>query len=174
MGRNQCSQVSGTRCQHHKSRSRVVDLRCSSMGNAHRLAVGPRFITYYFWLSYFAARQERLLQGLMREIIRMTAHKTPLEVGVPLYPFSHTTLFRKDGSAGASPDSVSSLAPLPVSLETRRCEPRGLSPSQQATPPMANIPPNLSRPASSTSSWGLAGSPGASQSSTLPGQPPLF
>ncbi|KAF9499743.1 hypothetical protein BDN71DRAFT_1441313 [Pleurotus eryngii] len=107
--------------------------------------------------SPIGTRQERLLQGLMREIIRMTAHKTPLEVGVPLYPFSHTTLFRKDGSAGASPDSVASLAPLP-----------------QATPPMANIPPNLSRPASSTSSWGLAGSPGASQSSTLPGQPPLF
>lgn len=140
-----------------------------------RSPIGSRSTPYHlvFLLREFAARQERLLQGLMREIIRMTAHKTPLEVGVPLYPFSHTTLFRKDGSAGASPDSVSSLAPLPVSLETRRCQLQVLSPSQQATPPMANIPPNLSRP-SSTTSWGLAGSPGASHSSTLPGQPPLF
>jgi len=42
------------------------------------------------------ARQERLLQGLMREIVRMTAQKHPLEVNVPLYPFSHRSLFQKD------------------------------------------------------------------------------
>lgn len=47
-----------------------------------------------------AARQERLLQGLMREIVRMTAHKQPLEVGAPLYPFSSSSLWRKGDSNG--------------------------------------------------------------------------
>lgn len=46
--------------------------------------------------SPIGTRQERLLQGLMREIVRMTAQKHPLEVNVPLYPFSHRSLFQKD------------------------------------------------------------------------------
>lgn len=48
----------------------------------------------------------------MREIVRMTAQKQPLEVGVPLYPFSHTTLFRKDQPPS---DEAAGAAPLPVS-----------------------------------------------------------
>ncbi|KAF8912753.1 hypothetical protein CPB84DRAFT_1885361 [Gymnopilus junonius] len=65
--------------------------------------------------SPIGTRQERLLQGLMREIVRMTAQKQPLEVGVPLYPFSHTTLFRKDQPPSAPTEEGSSTAPLPVS-----------------------------------------------------------
>jgi hypothetical protein len=64
------------------------------------------------------ARQERLLQGLMREIVRLTGQKQPLQVGVPLYPFSHHSLFEKDGVSQRSPNEVSSVhAPLlPVSV----------------------------------------------------------
>ncbi|KAF8641137.1 hypothetical protein AX17_000779 [Amanita inopinata Kibby_2008] len=64
--------------------------------------------------SPIGTRQERLLQGLMREIIRMTAQKQPLEVGVPLYVFSHRTLFSKDETLNATPDH-SIAAPLPIS-----------------------------------------------------------
>jgi hypothetical protein len=46
--------------------------------------------------SPIGTRQERLLQELMREIVRMTAQKQPLQVGVPLYPFSHKTLFSRN------------------------------------------------------------------------------
>ncbi|KDR85087.1 hypothetical protein GALMADRAFT_233700 [Galerina marginata CBS 339.88] len=65
--------------------------------------------------SPIGTRQERLLQGLMREIVRMTAQKQPLEVGVPLYPFSHTTLWRKDEAPQVVGDESSGVAPLPVS-----------------------------------------------------------
>lgn len=56
-------------------------------------------------------RQEKLLQGLMKEIVRMTAQKQPLEVGVPLYPFSHQSLFRKDEPRQAGEPLTG--APLP-------------------------------------------------------------
>ena len=58
-------------------------------------------------------RQEKLLQGIMTEIVRMTSQMRPLEMGVPLYPFSHSGVFpaTKDGGAertGAPlPDSAS-------------------------------------------------------------------
>jgi len=51
----------------------------------------------------------------MREIVRMTAQKHPLEVGVPLYPFSHQSLFRKDEPPPA--DEESAGAPLPTILD---------------------------------------------------------
>ena len=47
----------------------------------------------------------------MREIVRMTAQKQPLQVGVPLYPFSHKTLFSKDEAPVLS-DERSGSAPL--------------------------------------------------------------
>ncbi|KAH9486846.1 hypothetical protein JR316_0000911 [Psilocybe cubensis] len=65
--------------------------------------------------SPIGTRQERLLQGLMREIVRMTAQKQPLEVGVPLFPFSHTTLFQKDVGSGSQSEEGSTAALLPVS-----------------------------------------------------------
>lgn len=63
--------------------------------------------------SPIGTRQEKLLQGLMTEIVRMTTQMHPLEMGVPLYPFSHSGVFpiNKDGSAG---DSAG--APLPDSM----------------------------------------------------------
>ncbi|KAF8898643.1 hypothetical protein BD779DRAFT_26545 [Infundibulicybe gibba] len=76
--------------------------------------------------SPIGTRQERLLQGLMREIVRMTAQKQPLEVGVPLYPFSHKTLFRKDESPQATQEEGASTAPLPISPSY---EEQGVSPS---------------------------------------------
>jgi len=63
--------------------------------------------------SPIGTRQERLLQELMREIVRMTAQKQPLQVGVPLYPFSHKTLFSKDKTPVLS-DENSGSAPLPI------------------------------------------------------------
>ncbi|KAF9452684.1 hypothetical protein P691DRAFT_803806 [Macrolepiota fuliginosa MF-IS2] len=66
--------------------------------------------------SPIGTRQERLLQGLMREIVRLTGQKQPLQVGVPLYPFSHNSLFKKDQTAQESPREVSNgQVPLPVS-----------------------------------------------------------
>lgn len=41
----------------------------------------------------FLVRQEKLLQGLMSDILHMTSQTQPLNVGVPLYPFSRTSLF---------------------------------------------------------------------------------
>ncbi|KAI0691334.1 hypothetical protein BC835DRAFT_122452 [Cytidiella melzeri] len=43
--------------------------------------------------SPIGTRQEKLLQGLMTEIVRMTSQMHPLEMGVPLYPFSHSGVF---------------------------------------------------------------------------------
>lgn len=63
--------------------------------------------------SPIGTRQERLLQGLMREIVRLTAQKQPLEVGVPLYPFSHNTLWQKGEGSESSSDEP--MAPLPMS-----------------------------------------------------------
>lgn len=56
--------------------------------------------------SPIGTRQEGILQGLMQEIVRTTAQKQPLELGMPLYPFSRNTLWRKeyDGSGGMSDD----------------------------------------------------------------------
>lgn len=52
-------------------------------------------------LRHYPARQEKLLQGLMSEIVRLTSQMQPLEVGVPLYPFSRETAFDKPSPTGA-------------------------------------------------------------------------
>ena len=44
----------------------------------------------------------------MSEIVRLTSQKQPLEVGLPLYPFSHTTLF----ATSTLPESAQ-MVPLP-------------------------------------------------------------
>ena len=49
----------------------------------------------------------------MNEIVRLTKHDRPLEVGVPLYPFSHRNVF-----TGRSPEHQKDVAaPLPLSFE---------------------------------------------------------
>ena len=52
-------------------------------------------------LKRYSARQEKLLQGLMSEIVRLTSQMQPLEVGVPLYPFSRETAFDKPSPTSA-------------------------------------------------------------------------
>ncbi|ESK89307.1 hypothetical protein Moror_1245 [Moniliophthora roreri MCA 2997] len=100
--------------------------------------------------SPIGTRQERLLQGLMREIVRMTAQKQPLEVGLPLYPFSSTTLWRKgEGQNGSSATSEDGSAiPLPVSPPFEE---------QQGTPPSvsdySSVPSHTHTRTSSTTGW---------------------
>lgn len=45
----------------------------------------------------------------MKEIVRLTTQKRPLEVGLPLYPFSHSTLF----TSPSVPFDDAPMAPLP-------------------------------------------------------------
>jgi len=52
-------------------------------------------------LKLYPARQEKLLQGLMSEIVRLTNQMQPLDVGVPLYPFSRETAFDKPSPTSA-------------------------------------------------------------------------
>ncbi|KAF8584497.1 hypothetical protein K439DRAFT_1346065 [Ramaria rubella] len=69
--------------------------------------------------SPIGIRQEKLLQGLMTEILQMTTQAQPLKVGVPLYPFSHAGVFPSNqGEDGKSPDMEAvaaggHVAPLP-------------------------------------------------------------
>jgi len=66
--------------------------------------------------SPIGVRQEKLLKGLMGEIVRMTTHKRSLDVSIPLYPFSRDTLFRKDEHRSRDGEQSTPVpAPLPVS-----------------------------------------------------------
>jgi len=62
----------------------------------------------------FLAGQEKLLQGLMSEIVRMTTQQQPLEVGIPLYPFSHARVFAKSAAGSDEDGGRVSIAPLPL------------------------------------------------------------
>ncbi|OJT03012.1 hypothetical protein TRAPUB_6355 [Trametes pubescens] len=91
-----------------------------------------------------AARQEKLLQGLMTEIVRMTTQMQPLEVGVPLYPFSHAGVFSKetmptDGTGAPLPDSTQyeSTSDSPTAMT-------GLVGSMSATSASSPTAPSLS------------------------------
>ncbi|KIO20877.1 hypothetical protein M407DRAFT_29481 [Tulasnella calospora MUT 4182] len=44
-------------------------------------------------VSPIGVRQEKLLQGLMTDITRLTSQAQPLNVSVPLYPFSRKSLY---------------------------------------------------------------------------------
>ncbi|VDC01900.1 unnamed protein product [Peniophora sp. CBMAI 1063] len=68
-------------------------------------------MSHYGLRSPIGTRQEKLLQGLMTEIVRMTTQPDPLDVTIPLYPFSHTTAFAKGD--GESTDTAHT-APLPI------------------------------------------------------------
>ncbi|OSD03577.1 hypothetical protein PYCCODRAFT_1434486 [Trametes coccinea BRFM310] len=110
--------------------------------------------------SPIGTRQEKLLQGLMTEIVRMTTQVQPFEVGVPLYPFSHAGVFSKDtvprdGTGAPLPDSTqyegTSDSPTAVTgmvgSITSSSSPTGASLSNWATPAMRpvyqthNVPP---------------------------------
>jgi len=67
--------------------------------------------------QFAAARQEKLLQNMMAEILQMTSQAQPLKVGVPLFPFSHAAVFPTTKTEdGKSPDlkAATHVAPLPT------------------------------------------------------------
>ena len=99
--------------------------------------------------ALFAARQEKVLQGLMQEIVRMTAQQQPLEVGLPLYHFSHATLFRK----GEPPQGDSAAGvPLPISPSF---EEQHLSPTPSNALPAYGIAEVSHARSSSSASWSV-------------------
>ena len=75
------------------------------MTYGERSPIGSEFFVSRLWLTmvlnHHSARQEKLLQGLMSEIVRLTNQVEPLEVGVPLYPFSRETAFDKPSPTSA-------------------------------------------------------------------------
>ncbi|KAH9175263.1 hypothetical protein EDB89DRAFT_1847750 [Lactarius sanguifluus] len=89
-------------------------------------------MTDYGKRSPIGTRQEKLLQGLMTEIVRMTTQQQPLEVGIPLYPFSHAGVFSKPAS-GSEEDA--GHAPLPLSPSYETISPPHGSPAQSSTSP---------------------------------------
>jgi len=93
-------------------------------------------MTGYGKRSPIGTRQEKLLQGLMTEIVRMTTQQQPLEVGIPLYPFSHAGVFSKP-VPGSEEDAVHGpVAPLPLSpLFEETISPPHSSPVQSTTSP---------------------------------------
>lgn len=85
--------------------------------------IGSRSVGFSFtWvlICLCPARQEKLLQGLMTEILQMTSQAQPLKVGVPLYPFSHAGVFpTTKAEDGESSDLKMEphVAPLPTAFE---------------------------------------------------------
>lgn len=73
----------------------------------------------------------------MTEIIRMTSQMQPLEVGVPLYPFSHAGLFSKETTSQQEPI----CAPLPSaqSFEDSLTSPSAMASMNHASPPPTSI-----------------------------------
>lgn len=71
----------------------------------------------------------------MSEIVRMTTQQQPLEVGIPLYPFSHARVFAK--SAGSDEDGGHvHVAPLPSpSFEETISHPHSSPAQSNRTPP---------------------------------------
>ncbi|KAI0673525.1 hypothetical protein C8Q78DRAFT_969110 [Trametes maxima] len=104
--------------------------------------------------SPIGTRQEKLLQGLMTEIVRMTTQMQPLEVGVPLYPFSHAGVFSKetiptDGTSAPLPDSTQYDAPsesptamsgLVASMASSTSSPTALANWATPTPTIRSVP----------------------------------
>ncbi|KAI9445291.1 hypothetical protein H4582DRAFT_2108984 [Lactarius indigo] len=85
--------------------------------------------------DYGKPRQEKLLQGLMTEIVRMTTQQQPLEVGIPLYPFSHAGVFSKPASGSEEDAGHVHVAPLPLSPSYENISPPHGSPPQSSTSP---------------------------------------
>lgn len=85
-------------------------LRQAMINYGARSPIGSEYIPFTIGslIHSHTARQEKLLQGLMKEIVRLTHQKQPLEVGLPLYPFSHATLFAPTIPSNAQ------MAPLPI------------------------------------------------------------
>jgi hypothetical protein len=101
-----------------------------------------RFLTVFTLLGLLSvcsislARQEKLLQGLMSEIVRMTTQQQPLEVGIPLYPFSRARVFSKLAQGCDENGNHVTVAPLPLSPSfDETISPSHSSPAQSNTSP---------------------------------------
>jgi hypothetical protein len=72
----------------------------------------------------------------MSEIVRMTTQQQPLEVGIPLYPFSHARVFSKPAPGTEEDGRHVPVAPLPLSPSFEdTISPPHSSPSQSNTSP---------------------------------------
>ncbi|KZT05966.1 uncharacterized protein LAESUDRAFT_207675 [Laetiporus sulphureus 93-53] len=99
--------------------------------------------------SPIGVRQEKLLQGLMTEIVRISSQMRSLEVGVPLYPFSHARLFSKE--------VTSTREPIPAPLPGVQSFEEETAPSPQSFP---NVSPTL---ATQIDAWDTRQTPRHSQ-----------
>lgn len=72
----------------------------------------------------------------MADIVNMTTQRQPLQVGLPLYPFSHATVFARSGSTPSiEGDSPSHFAPLPSSPAFETTGPKAPAPQGQTPSP---------------------------------------
>jgi hypothetical protein len=72
----------------------------------------------------------------MTEIVRMTTQQQPLEVGIPLYPFSHAGVWSKRVPSGDEDAGHVPVAPLPLSPSFEETvDPSRSSPSHSTTSP---------------------------------------
>jgi len=67
----------------------------------------------YGAVSPIGVRQEKLLQGVLAEILQLTSTHNPLSVRMPLYPFSHTRVFQNATRDTQGDIPGSHIAPLP-------------------------------------------------------------
>jgi len=80
--------------------------------------------------SPIGVRQDKLLKTLMLDIVRSTNQERPLEVKLPLYPFSRSSAF--EGINGSTMPTTGIAAPLPpadASDEATVVDPQAQSPS---------------------------------------------
>jgi hypothetical protein len=76
----------------------------------------------------------------MSEIVRMTTQQQPLEVGIPLYPFSRARVFSKLAQGCDENGNHVTVAPLPLSPsfdETPHSSPAQSNTSPQTTEGLA-------------------------------------
>ncbi|EMD42229.1 hypothetical protein CERSUDRAFT_110761 [Gelatoporia subvermispora B] len=100
--------------------------------------------------SPIGVRQEKMLQGLMTEIVRMTSQMQPLEVGVPLYPFSRERIFAQSQERTG--------APLPGTTQSFTDAASASSPMHPGPAPgapltMTQLPSSM--PAPAYNAWGI-------------------
>jgi hypothetical protein len=84
---------------------------------SHSPIGGRRLHVVIFVANAPTARQEKLLQGMLTEILHLTSTQNPLSVRMPLYPFSHDRVFKNatldTQSEESSGSGGSRIAPLP-------------------------------------------------------------
>lgn len=84
----------------------------------------------------YLVRQDKLLKTLMEDIVRSTNQERPLEVKLPLYPFSRSSAF--EGINGSNIPSTVIAAPLPPADASDDTEPVVVVPQAQSPSYMVN------------------------------------